>query len=43
MKEYLVNSNREGGMGRYDIAIRSIDVTKTPVILELKIADILKE
>lgn len=42
MKEYLVTSNREGGMGRYDIAIRSIDVTKIPIILELKISNTFK-
>lgn len=38
MKDYLVTSNREGGMGRYDIAVRHLDVSKTPIILELKVA-----
>lgn len=42
MKDYLVTSNREGGMGRYDIAIRHLDVSKTPVILELKVSDTFK-
>lgn len=42
MKDYLVTSNREGGMGRYDIAVRNLDVTKTPIILELKVADTYK-
>ena len=42
MKEYLVTSNREGGMGRYDIALRHLDVTKIPVILELKVSDTFK-
>lgn len=42
MKDYLVSSNREGGLGRYDIAVRSLDVTQTPVILELKISETFK-
>lgn len=42
MKEYLVTSNRESGYGRYDIAVRSLDVSKTPVIIELKISDTFK-
>lgn len=42
MKEYLVTSNREGGHGRYDIAVRSLDVSKTPLIIELKISDTFK-
>ena len=42
LKDYLVQSNREGGLGRYDIAVRNLDVTKTPVILELKISDTYK-
>lgn len=42
MKEYLVTSNREGGMGRYDIAVRHLDVVKAPVILELKVSDTYK-
>lgn len=42
MKDYLVTSNREGGMGRYDIAVRNLDVAKTPMILELKVSDTYK-
>lgn len=42
MKDYLVTSNREGGMGRYDIAVRNLDVSKTPMILELKVSDTYK-
>lgn len=42
MKEYLVKSNREGGFGRYDIAIRHLDVSRAPVILELKVSDTFK-
>lgn len=42
MKEYIVTSNREGGLGRYDIAVRHLDVSKTPVILELKVSDTFK-
>lgn len=39
LKEYLISSNRESGNGRYDIMIRSLDVSQAPVILELKISD----
>lgn len=39
MKEYIVLSNRESGLGRYDIAIRHLDVTTTPIIMELKVSD----
>lgn len=42
MKDYLVKSNRESGFGRYDIAIRHLDVSKTPVILELKVSNTFK-
>ena len=38
----LVKSNRESGNGRLDIIIRSLDVTVTPVILELKVAETYK-
>lgn len=43
MEEYLVTSNREGGMGRYDIAIRHLDVGITPLILELKVSGSFKD
>ncbi|NBJ83725.1 AAA family ATPase [bacterium 1XD42-94] len=43
LKEYLVRSNRESGSGRPDITICSPDVSKTPVILELKVSDTYKE
>lgn len=42
MKDYLVKSNRESGLGRYDIAVRQLDVNKTPMILELKVSDTFK-
>lgn len=38
MRDYLITSNREGGLGRYDIAIRHLDVNTAPVILELKVS-----
>ncbi len=37
-KGYRVKSNREAGNGRYDIAMISNDITKNPVILELKVS-----
>ena len=42
MKDYLVTSNREGGLGRYDIAVRHLDVSRTPMILELKVSETFK-
>lgn len=39
LKDYVVKSNREAGLGRYDILIRSLDVSVPPVMIELKIAD----
>lgn len=42
MKDHLVTSNRESGLGRYDICVRSLDVSTAPVILELKISDTYK-
>lgn len=39
MTECLVTSNRESGKGRYDILVRSLDVSRPPVILELKVSD----
>lgn len=39
MTEYLVRSNREGGNGRYDILVRSLDISRPPIILELKISN----
>lgn len=38
MKDYLVKSNREGGNGRLDLSVCSPDVSKTPVIIELKVS-----
>ena len=43
LKNYIVKSNREAGDGRYDICIRSRDVSLPPVILELKLAKKIKE
>ena len=42
MKDYLVQSNREGGNGRYDIVIRSLDVSHPAMVLELKVSDTYK-
>lgn len=42
MREYLVQSNREGGNGRYDIVIRSLDVSRPAMVLELKVSDTYK-
>lgn len=42
MKEYLVQSNREGGSGRCDIIIRSLDVSHPAMVLELKVSDTYK-
>ena len=42
MRDYLVKSNRESGEGRYDILIRSLDVTVPAVIFELKVSDTFK-
>lgn len=39
LENYIVNSNREGGYGRYDICIRSLDVSQIPIILELKVSE----
>lgn len=36
MEDYLIDSNREAGDGRYDICVRSLEVEKPVVILELK-------
>lgn len=42
MKEYLVKSNRESGYGRSDILVRSLDVSRPAVIMELKVSDTYK-
>ncbi len=42
MSDYLVRSNREGGNGRFDIVVRSLDVTVPAVILELKVSNSFK-
>lgn len=39
LNDFIVDSNRESGDGRYDIKIRSLDVEKPVIILELKVAD----
>ena len=43
LKGYLVKSNREAGDGRYDICVRSHNVSKTPVIIELKVSESFKK
>lgn len=39
MKDFLIKSNRESGQGRYDILVRSLDVTIPAAIFELKVSD----
>lgn len=39
MENYVISSNQESGDGRYDIMLKSPDIGKPVVILELKIAD----
>ena len=39
LRDYLVKSNRESGNGRLDILVRSHNVSKTPVIMELKVSE----
>ena len=39
MGDCLVKSNREAGNGRLDIIVRSLDIRKTPAVLELKVSD----
>ncbi|XCP83554.1 AAA family ATPase [Roseburia hominis] len=43
IKNYLVESNREAGDGRFDLLVRSPDVKKSVVVLELKRAESYKE
>ena len=38
LRNYIVKSNRESGDGRYDMLIRSLDVTKPIVLMEFKTA-----
>lgn len=38
MEDYYAYSNREAGDGRYDICLKSMEVKKPVVILELKVA-----
>lgn len=38
LKDYLIQSNRESGNGRFDILIRSLDVSNSPVLIELKLS-----
>ena len=40
---YYVNSNRESGMGRYDIMLEPQDKTKNSFIIEFKVANNMKE
>jgi len=42
LTDCLVKSNREAGEGRYDILIRSLDITKPPVVIELKVSNTFK-
>ena len=39
MSQFLIDSNKEAGDGRYDIQIRSLDIEIPAVLLELKLAD----
>lgn len=38
LRTHIVKSNREAGDGRYDISIRSLDITKPIIIMEIKTA-----
>ena len=38
MDEYLIDSNREAGDDRYDICLRSLDVAKPVILIEVKLA-----
>ena len=38
LKSHIVKSNRESGDGRYDILIRSLDITKPLILMEFKTA-----
>ena len=40
---YYVNSNRESGMGRYDIMLESQDKTKNSFVIEFKVANNMRE
>lgn len=42
MSDYVIKSNRESGNGRLDIAVRSLDIKKTPIIMELKVSESFK-
>ena len=43
VKGYHIKSNREAGNGRYDIAVRSNNIKKRPVVIELKVAKKFRE
>lgn len=43
MEDYYAYSNREAGDGRYDICLKSLDVNKPVIILELKTASSYKD
>ena len=38
LRSYIVKSNRESGDGRYDMLIRSLDITKPIILMEFKTA-----
>lgn len=43
MSDYIVKSNRESGNGRLDITAKSLDDSKSPIIIELKAAETFQE
>ena len=43
LKGYITKSNREAGLGRYDICIYSHNIRKPVVLIELKLADTFQE
>ena len=43
MNDYIVKSNRESGNGRLDITAKSLDDSKSPIIIELKAAETFQE
>ena len=38
LKTYIIKSNRERGDGRFDILLRSLDISRPIIIMELKAA-----
>ena len=43
MSNYVIKSNRESGNGRLDIVVRSLDIKKAPIIMEIKVSETFKD